>query len=222
MPREVRVKNPNPVVLTAWEANMDIQYMVNVFACVMYVASYVMKAEKGMSELLKRAAREIDSENMRSQLKKVGSVFLTNRELSAQEAVYRSLQMPLRKFSKAIVFINTDERSQRVKLLKPQAQLELLDEDDENGFCNNLIDRYIKRPESVEDMCLANFAAVYRYRSDDPGTKGDNTPRPNNNDDKLTETHINDDEKLPRPLNLPVGPKQAHTLCCQMAKLSGE
>ena len=204
-PREVRVNNYNPAVLTAWEANMDIQYVVNAYACVMYVASYVMKAEKGMSELLKRTACEIDCENVRSQLRKVGSVFLTNRELSAQEAVYRSLQMPLRKFSKAVVFINTDERSQRVKLLKPKAQLELLDEDDENVFCNNIIDRYIKRPDSVADVCLADFAAVYRYRSDDPGTKGDNTPRPNNNNDELPETHTNDDEKLPRLLNLPDG-----------------
>ena len=28
---------------------MDIQYIVNAYACVMYVASYVLKAEKGMS-----------------------------------------------------------------------------------------------------------------------------------------------------------------------------
>ena len=74
---------------------MDIQYIVNAYACVMYIASYVLKAEKGMGELLKQAAREMDQGNMRQQLNKLGSVFLTNCEVSAQEAVYRVLSMPL-------------------------------------------------------------------------------------------------------------------------------
>ena len=57
---------------------MDMQYIVNAYACVMYVASYVLKAEKGMGELLKQAAQEVEKENIRAQLNKVGSVFLTN------------------------------------------------------------------------------------------------------------------------------------------------
>ena len=35
---------------------MDIQYVINAYACVMYIASYVLKVEKGMGELLKQAA----------------------------------------------------------------------------------------------------------------------------------------------------------------------
>ena len=48
-----------------------------------------------MGELLKQAAREMEQGNMRQQLNKLGSVFLTNCEVSAQEAVYRVLSMPL-------------------------------------------------------------------------------------------------------------------------------
>ena len=47
---------------------MDIQYVVNAYACVMYIASYVLKAEKGMSELLKEAAKEANEGNTRQQL----------------------------------------------------------------------------------------------------------------------------------------------------------
>ena len=57
---------------------MDIQYVVNAYACVMYIMSYVLKAEKGMGELLKQAAREMEQGNARQQLNKLGSVFLTN------------------------------------------------------------------------------------------------------------------------------------------------
>ena len=94
-PSEQSVNYYSPAVLRAWEANMDIQYVVNAYACVIYIASYVLKAEKGMGELLKQAAREMDQGNTRQQLNKLGSVVLTNREVSAQEAVYRVLSMPL-------------------------------------------------------------------------------------------------------------------------------
>ena len=37
----------------AWQANTDIQYVVlNAYACVMYVASYIMKTDKAMDQLL--------------------------------------------------------------------------------------------------------------------------------------------------------------------------
>ena len=75
-PAEQRVNPYCPAVLRAWEANMDIQYIVNAYACVMYIASYVLKAEKGMSDLLRSAAKESDRDSMRAQLKKVGSVSL--------------------------------------------------------------------------------------------------------------------------------------------------
>ena len=94
-PSEQSVNYYSPAVLKAWEANMDIQYVVNAYACVMYIASYVLKAEKGMGELLKQAAREMEQGNTRQQLNKLGSVFLTNHEVSAQEAVYRVLSIPL-------------------------------------------------------------------------------------------------------------------------------
>ena len=69
--------------MLAWQANMDIQ---NTYACVMYVASYIMKTERSMGELLKRVATEARTDKWKVQLRKVGSAFLTHRE---QEAVYR-------------------------------------------------------------------------------------------------------------------------------------
>ena len=66
-PSEQTVNYYSPAVLKAWEANMDIQYVVNAYACVMYIASYVLKAEKGMGELLKQAAKEMEQGNTRQQ-----------------------------------------------------------------------------------------------------------------------------------------------------------
>ena len=75
---------------------MDLQYVLNAYACVMYVASYIMKAEKSMSHLLKLVAEEVRTEELKLQLRKIGTAFLSHREVIAQEAVYRILSMPLK------------------------------------------------------------------------------------------------------------------------------
>ena len=62
-PCEQNVNCYSPAVLRTWQANMDIQYVINAYACVMYIASYVLKAEKGMGELLKQAAKELHHGN---------------------------------------------------------------------------------------------------------------------------------------------------------------
>ena len=43
------------------------------------------------------------------------------------------------------------------------SQLQKLD-DDENVYCKNIIDRYAARPQNLEDMTLAEFAANYAYK----------------------------------------------------------
>ena len=163
-PCEQNVNCYSPAILKAWQANMDIQYMINAYACVMYIALYVLKAEKGMGELLKQVAKELQHGNTRQQLNKLRSVFLTNREVSAQEAVYRMLSMPLRRCSRTTIFLNTDHKDSRDSLLLPFTQLEKLNDNDENVYCKNIIDRYAARPEKLEDMCLTQFAANYTYK----------------------------------------------------------
>ena len=163
-PYEQNVNCSSPAILKAWQVNMDIQYVVNAYACVMYIALYVFKAEKGMGELLKQAAKELQQGNTRQQLNKLGSVFLTNREVSAQEAVYRVLSMPLRRCSRTTIFLNTDHKDSRDSLLLPFTQLQKLEDNDENVYCKNIIDRYAARPEKLKHICLTEFASNYTYK----------------------------------------------------------
>ena len=73
-PCDCNVNNYNPSVLLAWQANMDIQYVMDAYACVMYVASYIMKHEKSMGELLKHVSNEVRTEELNTQLRKVGTI----------------------------------------------------------------------------------------------------------------------------------------------------
>ena len=100
-PNELRINNYNPVCLKAWRANMDIQFVLDMYACAMYIVSYISKAQKGMSELLRQAyakARKGNS-SIKQQVRDIGNKFLNSVEISAQEAVYIVLQLPMKKSS---------------------------------------------------------------------------------------------------------------------------
>ena len=104
-PNELRVNNYNAACLSAWRANMDIQFVLDVYACAMYIVSYISKAQKRMSELLRTACEEARRGNssIKQQVRGIGNKFLNNVEISAQEAVYIVLQLPMRKSSRQVV-----------------------------------------------------------------------------------------------------------------------
>jgi plasmid maintenance system killer protein len=131
----------------------------------MYIASYMLKSEKGMSELLRQVSRESRGEDIKVQLSRLKTAFLNHREVSAQEAVYRILSLPLKQLSRKVVFVNSSPKEERVSMLKSPTQLEKVEEDSENIYQTSLIDRYAARPDSLEDMSLAEFAANYTTRS---------------------------------------------------------
>ena len=49
---------------------MDIQYILDVYACAVYIVNYISKGQKGMSELLREACAEA---------KKKGIIALDNK-----------------------------------------------------------------------------------------------------------------------------------------------
>ena len=62
-PNELRVNNYNSACLKAWRANMDIQFVLDVYACEAYIMPYISKSQKGMSQLLRRACDEARAGN---------------------------------------------------------------------------------------------------------------------------------------------------------------
>lgn len=106
-PNELRINNYNAPCLGAWRANMDIQFILDVYACAVYIVSYISKAQKGMSELLRKARDEAKNGNasIKQQVRDIGNKFLNSVEISAQEAVYLVLQIPMKKSSRQVIFI---------------------------------------------------------------------------------------------------------------------
>ena len=162
-PDATRINGFNPAILQAWQANHDIQYVLDAYACAMYIVSYISKGQRGMSDLLRRTCEEAkeSGSDIRSQVKAIGNKFSKNVEISGQEAVYIALQMPLRRSSTAFVFVNSSPSEERPFILKNEEMLKNLPDDSEDIQCSNVISRYRERPTTVSSMCLAEFAASY-------------------------------------------------------------
>jgi len=84
------------------------------------------------------------------------------RSITAQEAAYRVLGIPLYKSNFTTVWILTGLPKERISLLKPSSVLSNLDDDDDDIFMAGILDKYSCRPESLEGWFLAGFATWYQ------------------------------------------------------------
>ena len=85
-------------------------------------------------------------------MREVGSAFLTHREVSAQEAVYR-LSLPMKQLSRSVVFVDTNPKKERLAVLKDKNTIDQLD--DEDTVFQKSLDRYQHRPRQIQSMCLS-------------------------------------------------------------------
>ena len=206
-PSEIRINNYNAHLLQAWQANMDIQYVLDPYACATYILSYITKGQRGMSRLLEKASEEAKAGNkdITNRVRHIGNKFLNAVEVSAQEAVYLVLQMPLRRSSRDVQFISTSPPDERTFLIKKLEKLKELPDSSQDIESDNIIKRYQRRPKQIEKFCLADFVAwfecvkdtendTYSSKSSLTGS-GDFLPETNfeeNTDDDPNDTNITD------------------------------
>ena len=150
--------------IKGFHANVDLQPVFNHYKCITNVCSYFSKDETECSEAIMKAAKEAKTNNLdvRRSLRKVGAAFLSCREVSAQESVYRCMpELWLRKTFPGVVFVNTGLPQERLQVAKCQEELEALHDESTDIFKSNIIERYSDRPDIPDNICLAQFAAYY-------------------------------------------------------------
>ena len=80
---------------------------------------------------------------------KLASPYSNSRQVSLQEAVYYSLtELWLRKYFPITVFVNTNILSESIRICKSVVEIEELDPDSTDIFKQNMVDRYIDKPDS--------------------------------------------------------------------------
>ena len=84
----------------------------------MYTVSYISKNESKLSEILKKARADMLEEgrhrDIRKQMRSLGNVYFDHREVCVQEAVVRLCSMPLKEFSRQVVFVPTNEENTKM------------------------------------------------------------------------------------------------------------
>lgn len=113
--------------------------------------------------LLQNAGEEVKRGNfgIREKLRVISNKFLNHCEVSAQEAIYLLLQLPLTQSSRSVIFVNTSQPDKRVGILKPQSVLKTLPDDSTKVTCGGMLDRYPERPISMANVTLAHFATCF-------------------------------------------------------------
>ena len=105
--------------------------------------------------------------NIRDGLRKIGAAFLSTKEVSSQECVYRCMpELWMKRIFPATVFVSTDVAEKRIRITKTKQELDDLDDESTDIFQSNIIQRYTIRPTSIpiiDNLCLAQFA-VYYYK----------------------------------------------------------
>ena len=114
-----------------------------------------------MSAQLDAAAKEAQKGNfdLKKQVRHIGNVFSNCVEVSAQEAVYLALQIPLTKCTRDIVFIITFTPEERIFSLKSKSVLDVLPAESTDIESDNIIQRYSKRPKKLQNFCLADYVS---------------------------------------------------------------
>lgn len=163
-PKDCWVNGYNPYLLDAWNANIDVQFILNYYSLIHYICTYICKSENSVSEYLKTLIQNSDRDNVNEcdEMREIMQAYSKKREVSAQECVTRACGINMKKCSRGVIFIPTDDNP--VKMSRPMSYLENTTSESVNVWMTSLTDKYKARPETpeFEQMCLADFASTCR------------------------------------------------------------
>lgn len=167
--KEIYTNPFNPWISGTLNSNSDLQFILDEYSCAAYVVEYVNKSNRGMGNL-HRLLNEFINKNperdFTGQLKSIGIKLLSTVEISAQEASWFLLRQNMSTSSRDSVYIPSVLPFERQKCRKSNKQMndENLDGDSTDVFTKNIIEYYEERPQELELVCLADFAAMYTKR----------------------------------------------------------
>jgi DNA replication protein DnaC len=160
-PCEVRINNYNPTLLGLTRANMDIQYVMDPYAAVMYITSYACKGDSSLNKLMQEVLKcsKDSNEVVTKTITSLGSAFLNCSTMCAQQAVSLLLGIPVMRSSRERRFIPAAPPDRRTTILKEPWQLAELEPESVDTFALSILDKYANRPLTMENMSLSYFCA---------------------------------------------------------------
>ncbi|KAG2193629.1 hypothetical protein INT47_007461 [Mucor saturninus] len=170
-PNEVMINNYSRKILSLFKANMDIQFILDPYACCAYVLDYINKTDKGMSKAMEGVyAKHKDDPKCKAfdLLKSLLTTYYNASKISAQEAAYNIIGIRIFESSTVTIFVPTSRPENRTHILKSQVDLLKLSPDSTDCFIPGVIEHYVNCPDSLENITLAQFASYYEVSKKHP------------------------------------------------------
>ena len=168
---EIFVINFNSEWLRAWDDNLDIQICLDFFSVITYITEYYCKDDTGTTAFLLDAAKQSKHLPQQQQRRCLKNVFLTHRQMGIFEAfmkIFPSMKMkssnipvefvPLGKpddISRFLVRANEEFSYPNKDLFEVEGREGLYYEKP------NVIEKYLRRTEDLQEICLAQFVKMY-------------------------------------------------------------
>lgn len=164
-PKDCRINGYCKKILLLMRSNMDIQYVLDAYACIGYIVDYINKSARGLSRLLRMCIDDCRKGNKSivEQMKACSHILYNSTEISAQEAAWCRLRIAMCSTSVAVEFIHSGPPESRQRILKGPAELKKLPPDSTDIYKKGTLDRYGVRSEELEDLCLAEFVANFTF-----------------------------------------------------------
>lgn len=147
----------NCIQLSAWRANVDMQYCVSREKVIAYCAKYVTKCEprsQSLKDVYTAIVRGLrDDDNSLKAVQKLLISTTAERDYSAQETCHLLLMLPMYMASRDFVILSLDGSRQVEERL----------EEDKPATVTSTLDHYINRPATpqFEDITLLHFVQHY-------------------------------------------------------------
>ncbi|XP_050673540.1 uncharacterized protein LOC126971336 isoform X2 [Leptidea sinapis] len=180
----------NPFILNIVQSNTEFQFITDDNSCAAFIEEYFDKSNRELSDLRLQIMEamhdnpELDIIDVTNNI----SINMQNyTEITSSEAAWYLLREPTSKSSFIIEYIPTVRPIERIKkTLKASGDLD--DDSTDIGKESNWFDKYVKRPEHLESITLAQLVSKYtvskkgeyfkrredvilRYRNYDPVTE---------------------------------------------------
>ena len=166
-PNECWINAYNPILLTHWDANMDIQLVGSTLGMAYYLTTYICKPEShaNLHQTLSSTLQSLppDSSVRKSLFKIAGTVF-SQRKVSLQEAILLLSDYPLRYLSRAVQYLDLRPPLERIFIANPSHK-DTDDNDDIEFHQPAHFNHYINRPASLSNISLFQFISSYSYSS---------------------------------------------------------
>ena len=172
---ETSINNFNIEWLRGWNANLDIQICLSYHAVITYITEYYSKSETELVKMIQSVLDKSETTNNKEKMKIVSDVFQRSRQMGEAEAVYKLIpNMVLTNSNVTCQWVSictSEEKSSRyLKAEKHHidAGIPLIELDGHEGLWfeqQDMRSKYLRRPDALEDMCLAQFAKMYRGSS---------------------------------------------------------